>query len=195
MFRRSSNHRNELRETYAAAHCHVRQCTVRIVAPFERAKPGRIARDPAETNGRMQILFTSIVAAALAMAQRGSPANLKICMLFGNGSFGAADDRKPCPTVPAMGAERGIPEARCQPGPDFILTQVISNRRHELIENVGVNLIEWVVIQRSEIIAVRKFRGAFTIRTRAIEKFYDGPKRHGRRNGGNPQKGRGESRR
>src|ERR1700732_729603 len=94
MFRRSSNHRNELRETYAAAHYRVRQCTVRIAAPFELAKPGRIARDPAETNGRMQILFTSIVAAALAMAQRGSPANLKICMLFGNGSFGAAGGRK-----------------------------------------------------------------------------------------------------
>ena len=114
----------------------------------------------------MQILFTSIVAAALAMAQRGSPANLEICMLFGNGGFDAADGRKPRPTVSAMGAKRGIPEARCQPGPDFIFTQVISHRRHELIENVGVNLIERVVIKRSEIIAVRKSRGAFTIRGR-----------------------------
>src|SRR6266576_5389396 len=136
----------------------------------------------------MEILFTSIVAAALAMAQRGSPANLEFCTLFSNGSFGAADGCKSRPTVSAMGAERGVPKARCQPGSDFSFSQVISHRRHELIENVGVNLIERVVIKRSEIIAVRKFRGAFTIRTRAVEKFYDGPKRGRWRNRGNPQK-------
>src|ERR1700687_2085550 len=115
-------------------------------------------------------------------------------MLFGNGSLGAADGRKSRPAVSAMGAERGIPEARCQPGPDFILSQVISHRRHELIENVGVNLIERIVIQCREIIAVRKFRGTFSISSRTVEKFYDGPKGGSRRYRGNPQKGRGQPR-
>src|SRR3989449_11414909 len=104
----------------------------------------------------MEILFTSIVAAALAMAQRGSPANLEFCTLFSNGSFGAADGCKSRPTVSAMGAERGVPKARCQPGSDFSFSQVISHRRHEMIENVGVNFVEGIVIQSREIIAVRK---------------------------------------
>src|SRR2546422_5550849 len=46
--------------------------------------------------------------------------------------------------------------SRCQPGSDFSFSQVISHRRHELIENVGVNFVEGIVIQSREIIAVRK---------------------------------------
>ena len=136
----------------------------------------------------MEILFTSIVAAALAMAQRGSPANLEFCSLFSNGSFGVADGCKSRPTISAMGAERGVPKARCQPGPDFSFSQVISHRRYELIENVGVNFVEGIVIQSREIIAVRKFRGTFSISPRTVEKSYDRPKRGGRRNRGHPQK-------
>src|SRR5207244_10978786 len=83
-----------------------------------------IARDPAEPKGSMEILFTSIVAAALAMAQRGSPANLEFCTLFSNGSFGAADGCKSRPTVSEMGQERGVAKARCQPGSDFGCSQV-----------------------------------------------------------------------
>src|ERR1700674_2992991 len=136
----------------------------------------------------MQLLHTSIVAVALAVAQRGEPANLKICMLFGNGCLGAADGSKSRPTVPAMGAERGIPKARREPGPDFILTQIVSHRRHQLVENVGVDFVERVVIQRGKIIAVRKFRGTFSISSRTVEKFYDGPRYGSGRNGGDPQK-------
>src|SRR6267378_4072579 len=151
-------------------------------------RTGKTWPDPAETNGRMQLLHTSIVAVALAVAQRGELANLKICTLFGNGCLGAADGRKSRPTVSAMGAERGIPEPRSQPGPDFIFTQIVSHRRHQLVENVGVNFIERVVIQRGKIIAVRKPGGTFSIGSRAVEKFYDRPKRCGGRNGGDPQK-------
>src|SRR5258708_27353217 len=115
-------------------------------------------------------------------------------MLFGNGSLGAGDGRKSRPTVPTMGAERGIPEARCQPGPDFILTQIVSHRRHQLVENVGVNLVERVVIQCGKIIAVRKFRGTFSISSRTVEKFYDCPECGGRRNGSDPQKCRRQPR-
>src|SRR6266850_3371785 len=118
-----------------------------------------------------------------------------MCMLFWSGSVGAADGRKSRPTVPAMGAERGIPKARCQPGPNFILAQVISHRRHQLIENVGVNFVEWVVIQCRKIITVRKFRGTLSIGSGAIEKFYYGPECGGRRNGGDPQKSRRQPRR
>src|ERR1700687_3617785 len=112
-------------------------------------------------------------------------------MLFGNGCLGAAEGRRPRPAVRAMGAESDIPKARRQPGSDFILTQIVSHRRHQLIENVGVNFVERVVIQRGKIIAVRKFRGTFSIRSRTVEKFYDGPKYGGGRNRGGPQKFRG----
>src|SRR5438309_929951 len=115
-------------------------------------------------------------------------------MLFGSGSSGAADGSKSRPTVPAMGAERGIPKARCQPGPNFILAQIVSHRRHQLIENVGVNFVEWIVIQCGKIITVRKFQGAFSISSGAIEKFYYGPERGGRRNGSDPQKWRRQPR-
>src|SRR5258707_14071374 len=114
----------------------------------------------------MQLLHTSIVAVALAAAQRGEPANLNIRTLFGNGCLGAADGRNSRPTVSAMRAECGVPEARRQPGPDFILTQIASYRRHQLVENVGGNFVERVGIQRGKIIAVSKFGGTCSVNAR-----------------------------
>src|SRR6266513_507518 len=93
-----------------------------------------------------------------------------------------------------MGAERGIPEARCQPGPDFILAQIISHRSHQLIENVSVNFVEWIVIQCGKIIAVRKFGRAFPVSPRTVEDFYDGPKGGGGRNRRDPYKWRRQPR-
>src|SRR5438132_10482630 len=112
------------------------------------------------------------------------------CTLIGNGCFASAYSRKPRPTVSTMRAQQGIAESRCQPGPDFVFAQIVSHRRDQLIENVGVNLVERVAIERGKIISVRKFRWTFSIRSRAVEKFYDCPKRGGWRNCGDAQKWR-----
>src|SRR2546430_195633 len=119
-----------------------------------------------------------------------APRNSDSCMLVSNSCLASAHSRKPCPTVSTMRAQQGIAESRCQPGPDFVFAQIVSHRRDQLIENVGVNLVERVAIERGKIISVRKFRWTFSIRSRAVEKFYDCPKRGCRRNCGDAQKWR-----
>ena len=41
--------------------------------------------------------------------------------------------------------------------PDFVFAQIVGDRRDQLIENVGVNLVERIVIERCKIFSVRKF--------------------------------------
>src|SRR5712692_6833642 len=53
-----------------------------------------------------------------------------------------------------------------------------------------MNFVERVVIQRGKIIAVRKFRRTSSISARAVENFYDRPKRNCRWNCRDPQKWR-----
>src|SRR5437879_695297 len=124
------------------------------------------------------------------MSNTDVPRILIFCMLVGNSCFASADGCKPRPTVSAMRAQQGIAESRCQPGPDFVFTQVVSHRCDQLIENVGMYFVERIVIQSGKIIPVRKFRWPFSVGARAIEKFYDGPERGSRRNCGDPQKWR-----
>src|SRR5260370_31611775 len=116
------------------------------------------SRRSSQVNGRMQNLVASIVTVALAEAQRRCPENFEFGMLIGNGCLASANGRKPRPAVPAVRTERGIPEARCQPWPDFLPTQIEGHRADQVVANLGVNLVKRVVIQRGKIISVRKFR-------------------------------------
>src|SRR2546421_10704562 len=95
-----------------------------------------------------------------------TPRNSDSCMLVSNSCLASAHGRKPRPTVSAMRAQQGIAESRCQPGPNFVFAQIVSDRRDELIEDIGMDLVERVVIERSKIISVRKFRRAFSIGSR-----------------------------
>src|SRR5713226_2387233 len=101
-------------------------------------------------------------------------------MRFRDGRLAPADSCKSGPAIPAVRSKRGIAEAGCQPRPDFLLAQIMGHRRHQLVEDVRVNLIERVVIQAGKIIAVRKLRGTFSIRAGTVEEFYHRPQ-HSRR--------------
>src|SRR5260370_6395139 len=97
---------------------------------LRRANPQKLAgsRRSSQVNGRMQNLLASIVAVALAEAQRRCPENFEFGMLIGNGCLASANGRKPRPAVPAVRTERGIPEARCQPWLYVLLTPLICHR-------------------------------------------------------------------
>src|SRR6266446_7133618 len=104
-------------------------------------------------------------------------------MRFRDGRLAPADGCKSGPAIPAVRSKRGIPETRCQPRPDFLLAQIMGHRRHQLVEDVRVNLIERIVVQGGKIIAVRKLRGTFSIRAGTVEKFYHRPRSEERRVG------------
>src|SRR5947208_16907330 len=111
-------------------------------------------------------------------------------MLVGNSCFASADGCKPRPTVSAMRAQQGIAESRCQPGPDFVFTQVVSHRCDQLIENVGMYFVARIVIHSGTIITVRKFRCPFSVGLGALDQVCDGAERSSSRDAVDLQKWR-----